>query len=455
MPLSFAAILGGMVTLIGTSTNLVMSGLLEASGREPLGMFELTRVGLPAALGGILLIVLLAPRLLPERRPPRQQAEEAARTFTVQMRVVQSGPLDGKQVAEAGLRQLQGVFLVELERDDETLAPVAPTTVLQGGDRLTFVGQVDTVVDLQSIPGLTSAEESHLIEFDSPRHTFFEAVVGETSGLAGRTLKEADFRERYQAAVVAIHRAGELVRGKLGRIPLQAGDTLLLIADRGFRDRWRDRTDFVLVSRLGGTPPAAPRKAGVVAAVGVAIVLGAGLGLMPILHLSLLGALALVGLGVLTAGEAKNAVDLEVVVVIATAFGLASALEVSGLADTTATAIDGVIGGLGPGAVLATLMVATIALTSAITNNAAAALMFPLGLSTATDLGLDARAVTIAITLAASTSFLTPIAYQTNLMVYGPAGYRFSDYARLGVPLTIVVVTVVVLLVRWEWGLGG
>ena len=453
MPLSFAAILGGMVTLIGTSTNLVMSGLLEASGHGPLGMFELTRVGAPIALAGIALMVVLAPRLLPERRPPRQQAEEAVRTFTVQMTVARAGPLDGKQVAEAGLRQLQGVFLVELERDGETVAPVAPTTVLQGGDRLVFVGQVDTVVDLQSISGLISAEESHLIEFDSPRHTFFEAVVGETSLLAGRTLKQADFRERYQAAVVAIHRAGELVRGKLGQIPLRPGDTLLLIADRGFRDRWRDRTDFVLVSRLGGTPPAAPRKAGVVAVVGLAIIVGAGLGLMPILNLSLLGALALVGMGVLTPGEAKNSVDLEVIIVIATAFGLASALEVSGLADATAIAIDGVIGGLGPRLVLAVLMVATIGLTSAITNNAAAALMFPLGLSTADDLGMSVRAVTVAITLAASMSFLTPIAYQTNLMVYGPAGYRFSDYARLGFPLTVLMIVLVVILVPLEWAM--
>ncbi len=387
MPLSFAATLGGMVTLIGTSTNLVMSGLLEASGHGPLRMFELTRVGLPIALAGIALLVLLAPRLLPDRRPPRQQAEEAARTFTVQMNVARGGPLDGKQVAEAGLRQLQGVFLVELERDGDTIAPVAPTTVLQGGDRLIFVGQVDTVVDLQSISGLTSAEESHLIEFDSPRHTFFEGVVGETSPLAGQTLKQSDFRERYQAAVVAIHRAGELVRGKLGRIPLRPGDTLLFIADRGFRDRWRDRTDFVLVSRLGGTPPAAPRKAGVVAVVGLVIVLGAGFGLAPILNLSLLGALSLVAFGVLTPGEAKNAVDLEVIIVIATAFGLASALEVSGLANATAVALDGIIGGLGPRMVLTVLMLTTITLTSAITNNAAAALMFPLGLSAADDLG--------------------------------------------------------------------
>jgi len=455
MPLSFAAILGGMVTLIGTSTNLVISGLLEASGRPPLGMFELTKVGLPIAVAGVLLIVAFAPMVLPDRKPPRAQAEAAARGFTVQMSVVPGGPLDGKHVEEGGLRHLQGVFLVEMERAGELTAPVAPNTVLQGGDRLTFVGQVDVVVDLHSLAGLASAEEPHLLEFDSPRHTFFEAVVGEASPLVGKTLKEAGFRARYQSAVVAIHRAGELVRAKLGQVPLRAGDTLLLISDEGFRERWRDGRDFVLISRLGGTPPSVPRKVGIVAAVGLAIVLGAGFGVLPILHLSLLGALALVLFRVLTPGEAKNAVDLEVVVVIAAAFGLAAALDVSGLARAIGGLISGALGGLGPYAVLTALVMATIGLKAVITNNAAAALMFPLALSTSADVGLNVRAITVAIALAASASFLTPIGYQTNLMVYGPAGYRFSDYARLGVPLTILVVALILVLVPLEWGLTG
>ena len=453
MPLSFAAILGGMVTLIGTSTNLVISGLLEASGRPPLGMFELTRIGLPAAALGVALLVILTPILLPERRVPREQAEAAARSFTVQMKVTRDGALDGVQVEAGGLRHLQAVFLVELARDGETIAPVTPTTVLQGGDHLTFVGQVDTVVDLHAIAGLESAEHTHLLQFDSPRHTFFEAVLGETSPLAGTSLKDADFRERYQAAVVAIHRAGELVRGKLGQMRLRPGDTLLLIADEGFRGRWRDRSDFLLISRLGGTPPAVSRKAGIVATVGLAIVVGAGLGLMPVLHLSLLGAVALVAFGVLTPGEAKQSVDLEVIVVIASAFGLAAALESSGLAHTLATTIGESLGALGPRAVLAGLVLATIGLKAVVTNNAAAALMFPLALSTATELGLNVRAVTVAIAVAASASFLTPISYQTNLMVYGPGGYRFSDYARLGIPLTILLVVLVLVLVPMEWGL--
>jgi di/tricarboxylate transporter len=222
---------------------------------------------------------------------------------------------------------------------------------------------------------------------------------------------------------------------------------LLLVSDSGFKDRWRDRTDFLLVSRLGGSPPAATRKAGIVALVGAAIVVGAGLGLQPILHLSLLGALALVGLKVLTPGEAKSAVDLEVVLVIAAAFGLAAALDASGLAATIAGLLADGLGDFGASGVLLGLVLVTIALKAVVTNNAAAALMFPIALSTAETFGYDVRSVAIGVALAASASFLTPISYQTNLMVYGPGGYRFGDYFRLGVGLVAVVVVGVVVMV--------
>jgi len=440
MPLSFAAILGGMVTLIGTSTNLVISGLLEAAGYEPLGMFELTRVALPIALIGLIAIVALAPRVLTDRRPARSDVSENVREFVVGMTVEAGGPLVGRQVRDAGLRQLQGVFLTELEREGEVIAPVGPDTVLNANDRLSFVGRADTVVDLQAIKGLTSTEARHLSAFDSPRHTFFEAVVGAASPLVGKTLKTLEFRSRYQAAVVAIHRAGRRVRAKLGGVRLEVGDTLLLVSDDGFRDRWRDRTDFLLVSMLGGTAPAVSRKAGIVAVVGVGIVGGAALGVLPILHLSLLGALVLVGTRVLTPDEAKTSVDLDVIIVIASAFGLAAALDASGLAEASAHGLRAVFGPMGMPGLLFGLVIATVVLKSVVTNNAAAALMFPIAVSTAAELGVDVRPFAIGVALAASASFLTPVSYQTNLMVYGPGGYRFGDYWRLGGVLGVIVV---------------
>jgi di/tricarboxylate transporter len=453
MPLSFAVILGGVVTLIGTSTNLLVSGLLSASGRPPLAMFELTRIGLPIAVIGVVAVILLAPLLLPERRGARRDLVEGGREFVVGMTVVPGGALDGQAVEAGGLRHLKGVFLVEVERGGDRIAPVAPTTVLKGGDQLTFVGKADLIVDLQTTRGLVSTERKHVAEFDTARHTFFEAVVGQASSLVGKTLRDVSFRGRYQAAVVAIHRAGQRVDAKLGDVRLRLGDTLLVLSDPGFRDRWRDRGDFLVIARLGGSPPGVTRKAPLVGLVALAIVGVAGAGLLPILQAALLGAIALVLLGAITPGEAKSALDLDVLLVIAGSFGLAAAIERSGLAGHLAHLVVQASGTLGPRAVLVAIVVATLVLTELVTNNAAAALMFPIAVDTAAQLGVQMRPFAIAITMAASCSFLTPIGYQTNTMVYGPGGYRFRDYARLGFPLTLLVVVAVVSLVPVLWAM--
>ncbi len=452
MPLSYAVILGGVVTVMGTSTNLVVSGFLEARGQAPMGLFEITPIGLPVAVVGVVILLLTAPVLLAERRPARSDIGEIAREFAVNMVVVKGGVLDGKAVEEGGLRNLQGVYLVEIERSGEVIAPVASTTVIRGGDRLCFVGRVDQVVDLQLMRGLVSSEQHHITEFDTVRHSFFEAVVGAASPLLGKTLKQAEFRSRYQAAVVAIHRAGHRINAKLGEVELRVGDTLLVLADAGFRDRWRDRTDFLLVSKLGGTAPAVTRKAWLVALVTFAIVGVAGLGLLPMLQAALLGAVALVAFGVLTAGEARNAVDLDVIIVIASSFGLGAAMENSGLADRIASVIISGFSGLGTLGVVLGIILATSLVTELITNNAAAALMFPIAYATGGQLEADPRLFAIVVAVMASTSFLTPIGYQTNTMVYGPGGYRFSDYSKLGAPLTIVVMITIVIVVRVWYG---
>jgi di/tricarboxylate transporter len=447
MPLSFAVILGGMVTLIGTSTNLVVSGLLVAAGQPPLGMFEISPVGLPAALAGLLVVIILAPRILPARRAALRDLEEEFRDFVVDMAVIPGGPLEGQSVQSARLRHLQGVFLVQIDRDGELIAPVAPETILRGNDRLRFVGRSDLVIDLQRTRGLVSSEQQHLAGFDTTRAAFFEAVIGPASPLVGRTLREAEFRSRYQAAVVAIHRAGQRVDAKLGQVRLRVGDTLFLLGDPGFRDRWYDRNDFLLVSRVGGSMPISTRKALLVGLITLGIVVVAGVGLLPVLHASLVAAVALVALGVLTPGEARSAVDLEVVVLIAAAFGLGAAIESTGLADRLAAGLVAGFGGLGTTGVVLGVVLATMALTELITNNAAAVLVFPIAAAAAVAAGLDPRAMAVAVAVAASASFLTPIGYQTNTMVYGLGGYRFGDFARLGAPLTVIVIMTIVLTV--------
>jgi di/tricarboxylate transporter len=270
-------------------------------------------------------------------------------------------------------------------------------------------------------------------------------VIGPSSPLVGSTLRDAEFRSTYQAAVLGIHRSGEPIRAKLGAVPLQTGDMLILLADEGFRDRWRDRSDFLLIARRGGLAPTSTTQAWIVAAVLLAVVLGNALGLFPILEATLVGALVLVGTRVLTVGEARRAVDLDVILLIAASFGLGTALEVTGLARIASEGIVGPFGTLGPAWALLGLLLATVTLTEFITNNAALVLMFPIAMAAAATHGLDPRAVALVVTIAASASFLTPIGYQTNTMVYGPGGYRFGDYIRLGLPLTILVVAVLVM----------
>jgi di/tricarboxylate transporter len=447
MPLSFAVILGGVITTIGTSTNLVVSGLLQQTGAEPFGLFEITRMGLPMAAVGILVLAFLAPRVLPDRQPPRRSLQAAQREFVVRMIVDRGGPLAGLSVEAAGLRHLEGVFLVEIERDGEPITPVAPTTLLHEGDHLLFVGQARKVADLSHIDGLSSAETPHFEALDAPERRLIEAVVGAGSPLLGRTPKEIGFRNRYDAAIVGIHREGQPVVAKLGEVKLRLGDTLLLLADAGFRERWRDRPDFIVIQALDGGDegPVFSRKALFVALVTAAVVLVAGSGMLPILHASLIAAILLVATRTISAQAARDSVEIEVLIVIAASFGLGAAIESSGLAAVLGAGIVDLFDGLGWRGVLLGIVIATVVLTEFISNNAAAALMFPIAMATARGVDADPRTFAIAVAVSASLSFLTPIGYQTNTMVYGPAGYRFGDYWRLGLPLTLASIAVVVL----------
>jgi di/tricarboxylate transporter len=447
MGVSYAAILGGVVTAIGTSTNLTVSGLLVDAGMRPLGLFEPTLVGLPIAIAGVAAVVFLSPRVLPDRSPVSGELSEAGRDFTVTMRVKRNGEADGATVSEAGLRQLQGVFLVEIQRDGRSIAPVAPDERLEGGDLLTFVGRVDNVVDLQRVRGLTSAEARQIRHLAGTVHAFYEVVVGAGGDMVGQTLKEVDFRARYDAAVIAIHRAGHRVNAKLGDVTLRVGDTLLILSDAEFRARWRDRPDFAVIAPLSGISPRQPRRAWLVAAVGVGFVLATGSGQVPILHASVAAAMVVVATRVLTLRQARDAVDLQIVVLIAAAFGLGAAVSSSGLAEAVAGGLVSAMSPLGDIGSLAAVMVATIILTELVSHNAAAALMFPIAVAAAATIGADPRPFVVAVMMGASLSFLTPLGYQTNLMVYGLGGYRFSDFSRVGVPLNVVTITLSLILI--------
>jgi di/tricarboxylate transporter len=307
------------------------------------------------------------------------------------------------------------------------------------------------VADLHGRAGLTPEAQEHAVAIPTGQHAFFEAVIGDASPLVGASLKGIGFRDRYQAVVLAIHRADQRVDGKLGEVRLRTGDTLLLLAAPAFHDRWHGTSDFLLVSRFGGPEPARAQKIVPATAIGFAVVVAAGSGMLPILEASLVGAIAMVMIGVLSPVEARNAVDLDVIVVIAASFGLGAALTETGLAQQFAERIVAAAEPLGSVAVLLAIGLVATALTEAITNNAAAVLMFPIAVATAEGVGADPRAFAIVVALMASASFLTPIGYQTNTMVWGPGGYRFGDYARLGAPLTVLALVVVTVLVPIFW----
>jgi di/tricarboxylate transporter len=331
------------------------------------------------------------------------------------------------------------------------IAPVAPEEVLYGDDVLLFVGRVSDIVDLQRHRGLVSSEHRQLTRLDGTGHGFFEAVIGSESALVGRTIREIGFRGRYRAAVLAVHRAGARMDEKLGDIQLRLGDTLLILGEEDFRDRWRDSRDFLVVAPLQGIPPTQPRKAALTLGISAIFIGLTAFEIVPLLNASLGVALALLATRVLTLRQARNALDLDILVLIGAAFGLGAAVTDSGLGGVIAGGLVDVMSPFGALGALAAVLIATMALTELISNNAAAALMFPVALSAAAAVGVDARPFIIAITLGASLSFLTPIGYQTNLLVYGLGSYKFTDYTRLGAPIDLVVVAMCLVLIPRIW----
>jgi len=447
IPLSYAAVSGGVVTVIGTSTNLVVSDLLVASGAEPLGVFEITGVGLPVAAVGVLVLVLTAPRLLRHRIDDPPSVGDPSQPYTMALTVEPGGPLVGRTVDGAGLRHLRGVFLAGVERAGAVI-PARPGTVLGAGDVCYFAGDVVDVVDLLEIEGFASAEHAHLVGAgDRPDAGLFEAVVSERSELAGTTLRDAGFRARYDAAVLAIRRHDDVLPGKLGDVVLRPGDVLLVLAMPEFERQWRGHGDFSVIASLDAPPPARNHRAPAVVVAIVAMVATVVAGLLDLMEASLLAVAALVAFRVISVTEARRAVNLNVVLTIAMSISLGTAVGVSGLAAEMAAVLGGVGDPFGDVGRLVAVLATTMVMTELLSNNAAAALMIPVATATALEGGLDPRAFAIVVLIGASCSFLSPIGYQTNLMVYGLGGYRFRDFTVVGAPLTLVtlVVTPVVL----------
>jgi di/tricarboxylate transporter len=450
IPLSYASILGGTLTLIGTSTNLVVNGQFQTlTGDAGFHLFDITAVGLVAAVAGMTFLLLVGPKLLPTRRSPDETFADM-RSFTFEVAVAHDGPLVGKSIADAGLRHLQRIYLVEIERHGSVLTAVSPDDILQGGDRLVFVGETEAIIDVLRINGLVpSVGREPVIERNVPERKLVEAVVAPGCEGVGKTIKDARFRDRYGAVVLAVARNGDHIKGRLSSIVLQPGDVLLLEARPAFVSRQKYSRDFLLISELEEERPDHSRALLSWAILG-GVVLLASFELITMLNAGLLGAGLMVATRCVTVAEAKRSLDLTVIITIAASFAIGNALQKTGAAQWLGEGILG-IAGTNPILLLVLTYITVSLLTETITNNAAAVIMLPIVLAVSSALGLNPEPFVIAVMMAASASFATPLGYQTNLMVYGPGGYRFSDFLRIGIPMNIVVgaATIGAIIVFW------
>lgn len=454
IPLSYASIFGGICTLIGTSTNLIVHGMVQARyHNEGLAMFEITKIGIPCAIVGILFVILFR-RLLPDRQAFDETIKNP-REYTLEVQVSSDSPLVGKTIETGGLRNLPGVFVSELMRGDQIIAAVPPDTEIHAGDRLVFVGNIDAIQSIYNQHGLQPAPEQ-IFKLDAPRYQrcLVEAVVSDTCPLIGKSIKEGRFRTRYNAVVIAVARNGERVKGRIGDIVLRPGDTLLVESHAGFISRQKDSRDFYLVSPMPDSAPKRSDKAPLAFTILVGMVLAVSVGGMSMLKAGLLAAGLMLVTGCCSTAQGRRSIEWNVLLTIAAALGMGKALEVTGAAEALAGSLLQMTGE-NPWFALAMVYVCTSTATEIITNNAAAALVFPVAMNTAEHLGVSPMPFIICIMVAASASFATPIGYQTNLMVYGPGGYRFSDYFRIGLPLNIVIGLVAVLLAPYIWPFGG
>ena len=437
MPLSWAAILGGMVTLIGTSTNMIVNSLVIENGGESLSILDFTPVGLLIFTVGMAYILLLGYRTFPKRKNPYDRLDESPREYITDLVVERGSPLAGKTVEQAKLRSLKDLFLIEILRNGEMIAPIAPDFMLEEGDRLLLAGKTSAVAEIaDNRQGLAlggnvtmpTAEKLHVVE----------VVVSNRSTLTGRRVKDTNFRGRYDAAILGVHRQGKRVKGKIGDIHLQSGDLLLLVAGNDFYSAAEGSEEFYVISRLKQIHKIEMGKSFfITGSVFMCIILSI-LGAVP-LFTSLIGALALFLLfRIISPGELKSLINLNILAVAAFALAIGKAVQITGLGGMLANIVVETFSPMGTIGVLAAVYITTNILAEFITTTAAATIVFPFAAASAAVIGTDPTPFYLAVAYGAAANFITPVGYQTNLMIYGPGGYRTTDFLKAGLPIKII-----------------
>ncbi len=442
IPLSYATIMGGMITVIGTSTTLVLNGFLTDYKISSFHGKDLFIIGSIVTIVGVLLLIVISGRLLPERRDVLESFEKNAREYLIETVLAHNSTLTNNTVIDAGLRNLRGVYLVEIIRDDQVISPVEPTEELRKDDILIFAGNTEDVVDLVNsdrglmLPNVANTDGLAQVNV-------VEAVVSNNSSLTGKTAKESNFRNRYDAAIVAIHRNGERLSGKIGEITLYQGDLLLLYAGPDFQEKVDINRDVFVVSKLKEIVKPERRKIISFLGIGAVAILMLLLGYFTLFTSLLIIFAIMIGLKMITVPDVKKENDLNLIAILVFSLALGQAMIKTGAGDLIGGWIMDLTSSYGNIAILASLLVLTTLLTSFITNVGAVSIAFPLAYAISNNLQVDGMPFYLAIAYSASAAFLTPIGYQTNLMVFGPGGYNFKDFVRIGIPVTVVYLATV------------
>lgn len=448
IPLSYATILGGMITVVGTSTNLILAGLMTSHGLPMPSFTDFMYLGLLVTVVGWIYLYFIGYHLLPENRSQLDAVKENRTEYIVEIMVYEKSPLVGKTVKEAGLRNLRELFLAEIVRGEEVISPVKPDEVLQANDLLFFSGNTRAISRLvQAHEGLRFPQQPVSGVFH-----FVEAVVPANSDLIGKRIRDSDFRRRFNASIIAIHRNGKKVAGRIGETVLAGGDFLLLLTNEQ-TPKFTTHDNLYFVSRPEQYNGLKPGVKWIIATSCILLLIAGIIGLLNLFTASLLALSIFILSSVMTYERIRKNLDFSLLVVLVSSLAIATALEKTGTANVIADAILRASSSADPRTGLVILFAATILLTAIVTNPAAVSMMFPVAVSLAERLHINPLPYCIAIAFAASGDFMTPIGYQTNLMVYGPGGYTFRDFVRVGTPLTIIYSLLCIGFIVWYYQL--
>tara|TARA_A100001037_G_scaffold303368_1_gene337181 strand:+ start:2785 stop:4578 length:1794 start_codon:yes stop_codon:yes gene_type:complete len=458
IPLSYAAILGGTLTLVGTSTNLLVNSVYEVSGDvEPMGMFEFARYGSILLVVGLLYILFIAPKLLPSRTVTSSLTKSYhLGGYLTEMKVTEDSPLVGKTCFERGINANYDVMVLDILRDKKMITTNIRRTPLKAGDILFVRGTLDNFLRMKEVEKIKLLTDEKLTqeELEQEENVLMECLLTEQSDLVGRSLMAANFRQRFGTFILAVRREGAILRKKIAHVILNSYDTLLVYGPANKIENLSKNGDFIVL----GEVEAELRKQRfwwmtiivILGAIGLAAT-----GTMPIMKGGMLGVVILLALRILTPQEGYQSIHWQVIVLIASLIPVGLVIQTTGTAEWIGTFISNVAKSFPekwqPYALLGLIYLITMILTEVSSNAATAIIMTPIALAVSNQMGLEPRAFIFAVAFAASASFITPVGYQTNLMVYGPGGYKFSDYIRVGFPLAFIFLILAVFFLPRLW----